>query len=249
MLNAQSFIDSLTPESLETIINPELSQRLGLYQVFLRLYDQHRGLLDDILRLETTGSKALPNLALPYVQGVIHDQQVYLTTNVLKGTSQILRQPQHIWTIGRDSRKVLLPIHDQQLSRCHAAIRYVAGEGFFLVDLGSSNGSYVNSEPIRQVMRLKDGDRVRLGNTFFTFFICQSGRQLPTVSPETLSQIQAIGIAGAPIPKYFSTARSHAEFGPMAHSNHSLASGVEDTVMVNWDRPASQSGIQQQFSV
>lgn len=157
----------------ETVEDSELQQRLGLYQVFLKLYEHHRGLLDEILDLETSGSKALGRVTLPYIQGVISDQQVYLVTNLLKGKTQILYQPQQVWSIGRDSSQVGMAVHDKRLSRCHAAIHYVQGQGFYFTDLNSSNGSFVNGERVHQSHPLQDGDRLRLGSLTFAFFICQ----------------------------------------------------------------------------
>lgn len=166
-----------------TTENPEIQQRLGLYQVFLRLYEQNRGLLDEILSLENSGSKALARVTLPYIQGLVLRQQVYLVTNVLGGDTQALTQSQNLWIIGRDSRRVNLPIQDKRLSRRHAAIRY-ANKQFYLVDLGSSNGTYINGEPIRRCTSLKDGDRIRLGSVSFSFFICDFMHSPPQLSPE-----------------------------------------------------------------
>lgn len=183
-------------ELLETSKDTELDlqQRLGLYQVFLKLYEHHRGLLDEILNLENTGSKSLLGAVLPYMQGTVVGQQVYLTTNVLQGKTQALCQPQNIWTIGRDNTQVLLPLLDKRLSRCHAAIRY-SQQNFYLIDLDSSNGSYVNGERIRHSMRLKDGDRIRLGSLSFSFFVSYASRMLNPLSPEMLTRIaQADGL-------------------------------------------------------
>jgi pSer/pThr/pTyr-binding forkhead associated (FHA) protein len=147
-----------------------------LYQVFLKLYEQNRGLLDEILSLENSGSKALARVTLPYIQGLVLRQQVYLVTNVLGGDTQALTQSQNLWIIGRDSRRVNLPIQDKRLSRRHAAIRY-ANKQFYLVDLG-------NGEPIRRCTSLKDGDRIRLGSVSFSFFICDFMHSPPQLSPE-----------------------------------------------------------------
>lgn len=175
---------SVFPSREQSVLeNPEIQQRLGLYQVFLRLYEQNRGLLDEILSLENNGSKALAKVTLPYIQGLVLRQQVYLVTNVLGGETQTLTQSQNLWIIGRDSRRVNLPVQDKRLSRRHAAIRY-ANQQFFLVDLGSSNGTYLNGEPIRRCTSLKDGDRIRLGSVSFSFFICDFKHSPPQLSGE-----------------------------------------------------------------
>lgn len=184
--------DDLVPKSscwMETFEGGELQQRLGLYQVFLKLYEQNRGLLDEILRLENSGSRTLAHVSLPFVQGVVSGQDVYLVTNLLQGTTQILTQPQQAWSIGRDPNQVVLPIQDNRLSRCHAALKYVEHQGFYLIDLGSRNGSHVNGEQVRYRL-LRDGDRVRLGSMTFVFYLCQTVRHLRSLSSDMMAMLE-----------------------------------------------------------
>jgi hypothetical protein len=181
---------SFASASIDTCANEELQQRLSLYQVFLKLYEQNRGLLDELLRLENSSSKALAEVTLPYVQGVVAGDQVQLVTNLLGGKTQSLNQPQHTWLLGRDPRKVNIAVQDNRLSRCHATIQFIANE-FYLTDLGSSNGSFINGEQIWRSTVLKEGDRVRLGSLSFVFFVCQTGQTLPPLAIEVLSQLQA----------------------------------------------------------
>jgi hypothetical protein len=64
-------------------------------------------------------------------------------------------------------------IPDPGLSRRHASIMYLREDrAFYLLDLNSLNGSYVNGVRVDQ-QRLKDGDFVRIGNTEFFFFISE----------------------------------------------------------------------------
>ncbi len=225
MLGSNSFFssdpfDSL--ESLDTVANPELNRRLGLYQLFLKLYEQRRELLDEILNLENSGHKAFSSKALPYIQGVVSNDQVYLVTNLSNGHTQALVQPQFTWTIGRDSRRVMISIPDKRLSRCHAAIQYCGNQGFQLIDLNSSNGSFVNGELIRHVAPLQDGDQIRLGSLTFSFFGCFANRTLDEVSPELMSQIDEIQSAvpqrGDRPPSTPSTGKTPASSGHFAES-------------------------------
>jgi len=167
----------------------ELDQRLGLYQIFLRLYEHNRSLLDEILNLEDSETPLLAGTSLRYVQGVVQVPQVYLVTNFLADCTQSLFQPDGVWVVGRD-RANALPIQDKRLSRRHAAIHYVDGQGFYLVDLNSTNGSFVNGEPIKQCILLKDGDRVRLGSLAFSFFISQNCRTLPAIPVELMTILE-----------------------------------------------------------
>jgi hypothetical protein len=113
-----------------------------------------------------------PQTAPRYMHGVVRGQQAYLTTNLLETGSLMLLQPQMIWTLGRN-REAGIPIKDRMLSRRHASIIYLREDrAFYLLDLNSLNGSYVNGVRVDQ-QRLKDGDFVRIGNTEFFFFISE----------------------------------------------------------------------------
>jgi two-component system, NtrC family, sensor kinase len=68
--------------------------------------------------------------------------------------------------LGRDRG---IPIHlaDSEVSRRHAEVRRDE-QGFLLVDLRSSNGSFVNAEKV-SVRRLNTGDRIQIGRTLLLF--------------------------------------------------------------------------------
>jgi parallel beta-helix repeat protein len=61
-----------------------------------------------------------------------------------------------------------ITLHDTQISRHHAAISREAG-GFTLQDLGSSNGTFLNDQRVTEPRILRDGDRIRVGNTNLVF--------------------------------------------------------------------------------
>lgn len=64
--------------------------------------------------------------------------------------------------IGRSpSNRVVIP--DRKVSRRHAVVHRQDVHEFFLVDLGSQNGSYVNGLRVALPVLLKDGDRITLG--------------------------------------------------------------------------------------
>jgi hypothetical protein len=68
-------------------------------------------------------------------------------------------------TIGRASGcAVHLPLAD--ISRRHARVRYHAGR-FWIEDLGTVNGTYLNKQLIDRPTQLKAGDRVRVGDQDF----------------------------------------------------------------------------------
>src|SRR5262249_52741174 len=107
-------------------------------------------------------------------------------------------------TIGRArSSDVFLP--DQWLSRHHAAVEQRTG-GFFLLDLGSKNGTLLNGERVAGDRRLRDGDVITLGEHLLVFSLDDeledqppgtrvfSAKELsdiktkPTIDPEELAR-------------------------------------------------------------
>ena len=57
---------------------------------------------------------------------------------------------------------------DPNVSRHHAEVR-PSGDGFVVVDLGSTNGTKVNGATDRRAPAADDGDEVRFGNTVMHF--------------------------------------------------------------------------------
>jgi pSer/pThr/pTyr-binding forkhead associated (FHA) protein len=60
-----------------------------------------------------------------------------------------------------------LRLVDPGVSRHHAELR-VEGQQVALVDLGSTNGTFVNGQPVRRI-ELQNGTRVTLGRTTLVF--------------------------------------------------------------------------------
>ncbi|HEX6314663.1 MAG TPA: FHA domain-containing protein, partial [Gemmatimonadaceae bacterium] len=75
-----------------------------------------------------------------------------------------LQQGENI--LGRDEADI--QIDSPTVSRRHARIRISATEAV-LEDLGSKNGTFVNSERVSTVVRLKDGDEVQVGSVVSRF--------------------------------------------------------------------------------
>ncbi len=72
-----------------------------------------------------------------------------------------------IHRIGRESSNDV-QLMDTEASRSHAEIRFASDGSYDLVDLGSSNGTRVNSDRITR-HRLASGDRIEVGNTMMIF--------------------------------------------------------------------------------
>ncbi|MFZ5438403.1 MAG: diguanylate cyclase [Myxococcota bacterium] len=71
------------------------------------------------------------------------------------------------FTIGRDEKNFIVCDMDN-VSRRHAAVINRAGK-FYVNDLGSTNGTYLNDEEIREEQPLRSGDLVKIGSAIFKF--------------------------------------------------------------------------------
>lgn len=60
-------------------------------------------------------------------------------------------------------------VDDAHLSRRHASVR-LTDDGVSLVDLGSTNGTWVNDRRLTAPLELADGDVIRIGRTELRFF-------------------------------------------------------------------------------
>lgn len=57
-----------------------------------------------------------------------------------------------------------LTLNDRAISRQHARI-WREGDAYYIEDLGSKNGTWVNGEPLQQPRALVDGDKIQLALT------------------------------------------------------------------------------------
>jgi DNA polymerase III alpha subunit (gram-positive type) len=71
-----------------------------------------------------------------------------------------------------------LVIDDKTVSRSHAVIMYermspdalpTPSNEFYILDLGSANGTFVNHSPVTGAVKIKDGDLLRFGNISANF--------------------------------------------------------------------------------
>ena len=60
-----------------------------------------------------------------------------------------------------------IPINDTECSRRHALINPQAGREIWIVDLGSTNGTYLNGRRLARPTQLADGDRIAIGKSEF----------------------------------------------------------------------------------
>ncbi|MEX2112451.1 MAG: FHA domain-containing protein, partial [Pirellulales bacterium] len=69
--------------------------------------------------------------------------------------------------IGRDAANAI-QVHDHEVSRKHAEFHY-DGVTCTVADLDSSNGTFVNGQPIKAPCRLSSSDKVQVGGTLMLF--------------------------------------------------------------------------------
>lgn len=94
------------------------------------------------------------------------------TLFVLRGNDAGLRIPltKPAVTLGRTLDADLV-FQDEQISRRHAMIvRDEKSDAYHLVDLGSTNGTYLNEERVEKA-QLKDGDKIFIGGTILKFML------------------------------------------------------------------------------
>ena len=102
------------------------------------------------------------------------------TLTAIDGTLHPLLEDESV--IGRgDGNAVAVP--DASVSSKHARVLR-SGGAFFIEDLGSRNGTFVNGEPVKEKRPLADGDVVRCGKILFTFNIASETRAKDTTQPE-----------------------------------------------------------------
>jgi hypothetical protein len=70
--------------------------------------------------------------------------------------------------IGRDPSNQIVLNDDRYTSRYHAWVTFEADQ-FWLEDLGSTNGTLLNGEPVEKREQLSTGDRIKIGETEMTF--------------------------------------------------------------------------------
>ena len=73
-----------------------------------------------------------------------------------------------VLTVGRDKNSDIVLV-DLMVSRNHAMIRRIGHGDYYLIDGGSSNGSYVNQQRVTMPKLLKHGDKITIGGIDFLF--------------------------------------------------------------------------------
>ncbi|MEA5508630.1 adenylate/guanylate cyclase domain-containing protein [Crocosphaera sp. UHCC 0190] len=100
----------------------------------------------------------------------------HLLLNTPKGQRYFPLVGKNYWTIGRGKDNDFT-ISDHCISRNHAILQSTETGEFLLIDLGSRNGTFVNSRRVSIPVTLHNGDEVTFGKTEVKFYCPISDRQ------------------------------------------------------------------------
>ena len=104
-------------------------------------------------------------IPLPVVTDPAPGARLVCTSGPLAGTSYVIGYTGV--QIGRDPAAAEIVVRDPQVSRRHVWIGH-GTEGIVAVDHGSTNGTWLNGERIREAL-LRPGDRLEISNSVATF--------------------------------------------------------------------------------
>ncbi len=90
------------------------------------------------------------------------------------------------WTVGRSDRAAIV-LNNPWISRIHALIQRLEADEFYVIDLGSRNGSFVNGRRVTVPVRLHHRDEVMFGETRMQF-TCQAPRVSTPLKPELAAE-------------------------------------------------------------
>ena len=96
-------------------------------------------------------------------------------------------------SLGRTPANTIV-LESPKVSRRHALIHVQNIGEFWLIDFGSSNGTFLNKRRIHQPLRLNDGDQITVGDSVFRF--CQpekiSEEYKTIIAQQTLRQVENV---------------------------------------------------------
>jgi len=95
-------------------------------------------------------------------------------------------------TLGRGSDNTLM-LENDSVSRSHCCIEQRGSSGVFVQDLGSTNGTYVNDELVKEA-QLRRGDQIKVGDTILKYL---SGSDMEAQYHETIYRMTIVdGLTG-----------------------------------------------------
>ena len=155
----------LTEPRVTVTVDDDLA--VGEFGIATRLVtDEHPGavLPPADLPVEQPAATMIYRAGLPVAEDLEPTPAREVATVTIGGRVTDITAPSVV--LGR-SKEVGIRVADEGVSRRHAEIRLEDGE-YWVVDLGSMNGTSVNGNRVDRV-QLRDGDRIALGSTEVVF--------------------------------------------------------------------------------
>ena len=106
----------------------------------------------------------------------------HFVIHTLQGEKEFSLAAKNYWTIGRSQENDVV-IRDHSMSRNHAILQCNETVDYLLIDLGSSNGSFVNGKRVSVPISLQNGDRILFGKSHVEFYALD--RELSTPPPNS----------------------------------------------------------------
>jgi pSer/pThr/pTyr-binding forkhead associated (FHA) protein len=159
--------------------NPSLSQ--SLFADFGHDLNQVATIIEPVL-----DAPSRCEVSVYYIQAVTTGRTAFLTTNLPDVRCTHVTGVATSWLIGR-SRTCAIAIPSSSVSRCHAVIGYCPERGFYMMDIGSSNGTFVNRHRLTALEQrvLSDADLIEFSHTHVEFFVA-GWRDQDNIVHETL---------------------------------------------------------------
>ncbi len=130
-------------------------------------------LVEIILRQQTLIQALQQSQATPFEEAVppplLPPKSPYLLLRTEEGNCYFTLSEGSCWTVGRSDDNSI-PLADRWMSRNHAMIQAMAPNEFYLIDLGSRNGTFINGRRVNIPVSLRHGDHVTFGQTELEFF-------------------------------------------------------------------------------
>src|SRR5690349_14602193 len=121
----------------------------------------------------------------PHGRSCLEIEQPYFEVEGEPATRKLQLVGTNSWTIGRSPDNAFV-FEDDAMSRRHALIQQMQPGKFYLIDLGSRNGSSLNGRRITTSVELHEGDSVICGESTLVFH--NPSGETATTAGDTVAQ-------------------------------------------------------------
>jgi FHA domain len=117
-------------------------------------------------------NQASSNETAYYIQIIHQSDRAFLRTNLPHTETARTSAVGMAWLMGR-SRSCTIVFPDPAVSRCHAVIGHDAVQGFYIMDVGSSNGTFWNQKRLVTMQRqtIQNGDVLTISHIRIEVFL------------------------------------------------------------------------------